>query len=161
MAQRLRAPIQQAAPRAAPAAVLGGLIFVAGLGLGGCVSLPANPFAQPPVDMTSPIAADIKKANPPGAPYPTFAQIPDVPQDVRPATAWTRNIYDTLRLRRQMQALAVLYPQTLTDTDAFAEANKKKAVAPVPPAEPAAETAKANKFAKDQRERAKAPSPVN
>ena len=154
------APFQPIAPRAVSVAVLGGLIAVSAVGLSGCADLPKYPFAQPPVDVASPIADDIRKANAAGAPYPTFAQVPDLPQDLRPTTAWTRNIYDTLRLRRQMQALAVLYPQTLADSDAFANAGKLKAQAPAAPAA-AVQSAKADQFAKDQRERAKAPSPVN
>jgi hypothetical protein len=141
--------------RAAPGMALAGL-----LGLGGCAQLPTYPFAQPPIDVTSPIAEELRQSNPAHAPYPSFLQVPDVPQDVRPATAWTRNIYNTLRLRRQMRALEVLYPQTLTDSQGFLDENKKKAMAPMTPAEAAAQSDQTNAFAKGQRDRAKAPSPV-
>ena len=62
-------------------AIRAAAIAVGGLGLAGCAQLPTYPFAQPSVDVTSPIAEDIRKANPAGAPYPTVAQVPDLPQD--------------------------------------------------------------------------------
>jgi hypothetical protein len=110
--------------------------------------------------VTSPIAEELRQTNPAGAPYPSFRQVPDLPQDLRPTRAWTRNIYDTLRLRRQNRALEVLYPQTLSDPQGFIDDNKKKALAPVTPAQAAAQSDQTNAFAKDQRDRAKAPSPA-
>jgi hypothetical protein len=146
--------------RPAPFAALAGAMALAGLGLGGCGHIPNYPFYQPPVDVTSPIAADIRKTNPATAPYPSFLSLPPQPQDIRPATAWTRNIYNTLRLRRQQQAMAVLYPQSLYGTEAFAKEERSKAAAPITPAQAAAQTDKTAQFAKDQRDRAKAPSPA-
>jgi len=126
------------------------------------VNLPSGgPFAEPPVDVTSPLAADIGKSNPATAPYPTFLSVPQRPQDIRPVTAWTRNIYNTLRLRRQMQAMEVLYPQELYGAEAFAKQAREQAATPILPSEAAAQTDKSNQFAKAQRDRAKAPSPVN
>ncbi|MDB5458997.1 MAG: hypothetical protein JWO72_738 [Caulobacteraceae bacterium] len=159
MADALARSFRRTLSRAAPGAALAGVLALGGIGLGGCVQL-NYPFAQPPVDVTSPIAEDLRKANPAGAPYPSFLQVPEVPQDVRPTTAWTRNIYNTLRLRRQMRAMAVIYPQTLKDPEGFLQDNKKKALAPLTPAEAAAQSDKTDQFAKDLRDRAKAPSPA-
>jgi hypothetical protein len=128
------------------------------LALGGCANLPSGPFAQPPADVTSPIAAELRAANPAGAPYPSFLQVPEAPQDVRPTTAWTRNIYNTLRLRRQMRAVAVMYPQSLYGAEAFAKEARSKAAPPVTPAEAAAQTAKTQRDAKALRDQAKAPA---
>ena len=86
--------------------------------------------------------------------------MPSVPQDVRPVTAWTRNIYNTLRERRQSQALEVVYPQSLYGAQAFAEEQRLKAAPPITPAQAAAQTDATAKFAKAQRDRAKAPSPA-
>ncbi len=140
--------------------MLAGSLALAGLGLGACADLPKYPFAQPPVDVTSPLAEDLRQVNPTNAAYPSFRQVPDMPTDVRPATAWTRNIYNTLRLRRQMQAQQVLYPQSLYGTEAFAQEERNKAAAPLTPAQAAANADKTAAFAKSQRDRAKAPSPA-
>jgi hypothetical protein len=113
------------------------------------------------VDVTSPLAADMSRINPPDAPYPSFLQVPSQPRDIRPATAWTRNIYNTLRLRRLLRAQAVLNPQSLYGAEAFAKTARQDAATPVTEAEAAAQADKSNKFARDLRDRAKAPSPVN
>ncbi len=128
---------------------------------GGCAHLPSGPFPQPPVDVTSPLAAQIRQVNPPSAPYPSFLSVPSRPQDVRPATAWTRNIYNTIRLRRQMRALALLNPQELYGAEAFAKQARQQVAAPMSPEEAAAQSEKSNRLAKELRDRAKAPSPVN
>ncbi len=142
--------------RTALIATLGGAVA-----LGGCGHLPTGPFPQPQADVTSPIAADLRAANPAGAPYPSFLQVPPAPQDVRPVTAWTRNIYNTLRLRRQLRAQAVLNPQSLYGAEAFAKDARLTAAAPITPAEAAAQTDKTNRDAKALRDRATAPSPAH
>lgn len=122
--------------------------------LAGCVDLPAKVFTPPPVDLTSPIAKDVQAASAANRPYPKFADVPPIPPpDIRPASAWSVNIYDTLELRREQQALAMLYPQTLFNTEGFAQTNKARAVAP-----PAPGTSQSEDYAKAQRERAKPPS---
>ena len=145
--------------RVRPAAVAAAAA-VACLGLGACANLPEGPFAAPPVDLTSPVAADIQKLDPKHAAYPSFLGIPPQPDDVRPASAWTRNIFDTLRTRRETQALVVVYPQTLYGAEAFAQENKAKAAPPITPAEAAAQTDRTSAFAKAQKARAKPPSPA-
>lgn len=146
--------------RPASLAALAGGVALGGLGLAGCVNAPSYPFYEPPVDVTSPLAAEIRKSGAANQPYPSFLSVPPVPQDVRPLSAWTRNIYNTLRERRQSQALEVLYPQSLYGAEAFAQEQRLKAAPPLTPAEAAALSAKTAKFAKDQRDRAKAPSPA-
>jgi hypothetical protein len=130
------------------------------LGRGACANLPEGPFAPPPVDVTSPIAADIQKLDPKHAAYPSFLGIPPQPDDVRPASAWTRNIFDTLRTRREAQAQVVVYPQTLYGAEAFAQEAKAKAAPPISPAEATAQADKTSAFAKAQKARAKPPSPA-
>jgi hypothetical protein len=132
--------------------------LVAACGLSACISAPKLAFAPPPIDPTSPIAKDIQAASDADLPYPRWADVPPgPPTDIRPATAWTRNIYDTLRLRREQEALAVLYPQTLFNADAFANTAKAQAVPPTPEQSAAQSEAKA----KALRERATPPSPAN
>jgi hypothetical protein len=124
--------------------------------LSGCVDLPSYVFKPPPVALTSPIAQDIQAASAAKGAYPKFSETPpSPPPDIRPGSAWSNNIYDTLQLRREQEALAALYPQTLFDTEGFAEANRAKAVAPPPPAV----AIQTEAYAKAQRERATPPSP--
>ncbi len=114
-------------------------------------------FPPPPVDLTSPIAEDVKAASAANGAYPRFADIPPTaPTDIRPASAWTRNIYDTLRLRREQDALAALYPETDHNTEAFAAAERSKATPP--PSPEIARAAATAESAKIVRERAKTPS---
>jgi hypothetical protein len=135
--------------RLAPAAALA-------CALAGCVDLPGMVFTPPPVELTSPIAKEVQAASAANRPYPKFADVPPIaPPDIRPASAWSRNIYDTLQLRRQQQALAAIYPQTLFGTEDFAQTNQAKAT---PPAAPSA--SQTDDYAKTQRERAKPPSPA-
>jgi hypothetical protein len=139
--------------RSAPAAALACALVCS---LGGCVDLPSLVFQPPPVDLTSPIAKDVQAASAVKRPYPKFADVPPIPPpDIRPASAWSQNTYDTLLMRRQQQALLALYPQTLFDTEGFAETNRAKAVAPPAPAATASED-----YAKAQRGRATPPSPA-
>jgi hypothetical protein len=122
-----------------------------------CVDIPSYVFSPPRIDPTSPIIKDVQAASDANRPYPKFADVPPgAPTDIRPASAWSRNIYDTLQLRRQQQALEALYPQTLTNTQAWADAEKAKAVAPPPPGSSGTED-----YAKAQRDRAKLPSPAS
>jgi hypothetical protein len=130
------------------------------LGLGACANLPTGPFAPPPLDVTSPVAADIQKMDTQHAAYPSFLNIPPQPTDLRPASAWNRNIFDTLRSRREAQAQVVVYPQTLYGAEAFAKDNKAKAAPPISPAEAAAQADKTSAFAKTQKARATPPSPA-
>jgi hypothetical protein len=125
--------------------------------LGACVDLPKLAFSPPPIDLTSPIAKDVDAASKADKPYPKFADVPPgAPTDIRPASAWSRNIYDTLRLRREQQALEALYPQTLSGSEAWADAQKARAVPPPPPGGSQTED-----YAKTQRDRAKPPSPAS
>ena len=154
MANTKEAEVFQTATRAlrfAPAVALA-------CALGGCVDLPKLVFSPPPVDLTSPIAKDVLAASDAKRAYPKFADVPPTaPTDIRPVSAWSRNIYDTLQLRREQQALEALNPQTLFDTEAWA--NEQKAYATAPPPPPSA--SQTEDYAKAQRERAKPPSPAS
>jgi hypothetical protein len=139
---------------------VGGFAAVAATCALGACSLPDMVFQPPPVDLTSPVAKEVAEASRANSPYPRFRDMPEAPKDIRPVSAWTHNVYNVLRLRRQMQAMAELYPQTLHDTDAFAVAERAKVEMPVSPAAAAAKATETAHFAASQRERAKAPSPT-
>jgi hypothetical protein len=132
-----------------------------GLGLlGGCTGLTNKVFPEPSMAVRSPLAAEVKKADLAHAGYPAFFNIPDKPTDIRPTSAWTRNIYNTLRLRRQNLALEALYPQTLYGASAFAQEQRARAAPPLTPAEAAALADRTAAFAKEGRARATPPSPA-
>ena len=147
------------ATRSARPAGLAVVLTAAAL-LSGCVSLPGNIFTPPPPDVASPLAEDIRKLDVQDAAYPSWLQVPSQPTDVRPGSAWTRNIYNTLRLRREIQAIVVVYPQSLYGAQAFAQESRAYVVPPVPPAQAAAQADQTAAFAKTGRARAKPPSPV-
>ncbi len=159
MADAFVRSFRRTSSRTAALGALAGSLVLAGFGLGGCAT-PSYPFAQPVADVTSPLAEELSKVNRADATYPSFVSMPEAPQDVRPATAWTRNVFDTLRTRRETQGMSVIYPQTLYGTEAFAKEERSKAEALPTHAEAAALSDKTAKFAKDQRDRAKAPSPA-
>lgn len=146
MVQRVATTAGRFAPVAAAACLLSA-----------CVDLPSLVFSPPPVDLTSPIAKDVDAASKANKPYPRFADVPPgAPTDIRPPSAWSRNIYDTLRLRREQEVLESLYPQTLSGTEAWADMEKARAVPPPPPGGSQTED-----YAKTQRDRAKPPSPAS
>ena len=133
---------------------------LAAAALAGCAYLPGRPFVPPPADVASPLAADIDRMNLKGATYPSFIDVPNLPTDVRPVTAWTRNIYNVLRTRREMQAIVVLDPQSLYGAEAFAQEGRAYAAPPPASIEPTVQPSKTAAFATQGHERAKPPSPA-
>ena len=146
------------ATRAARPAALA--VLTAAALLSGCVSLPDKLFTPPPPDVASPLAADIRKLDVENAAYPSWLQVPSQPTDVRPGSAWTRNIYNTLRLRRETQAIVVVFPQSLYGAQPFPQEGRAYVVPPASPAQAAALADQTAAFAKTGRARAKPPSPA-
>lgn len=133
---------------------------VAALCVGGCNTLARNNYFLPGgVDQSSAVASQIGAAEHGEGPFPTFAEIPAIPNDVRPLSAWRATISETLAAKYQAEAEIQRNPWTLTDTpESFAEATRAK----IPPAEaipPTDATAEAEAFAASLRGRAKAPPP--
>lgn len=97
------------------------LCAAAGLTLSACVSVPyVEPYAEAPVDPSSPAAAAIQaQAVQPGA-WPTFEGIPEMPTDLRTDEGW-RLAVNTIEGDREalLQATAPS-AWSLHDTDAFA-----------------------------------------
>lgn len=135
------------------------LLCAAGaLVLASCAGLPeAGPFVDATIDPRSPAAAAVaREAAAPGA-YPTFADIPPVPTDVRSPAQW-RQAVDALTGERQA-LLANTAPATfsLHDTDAFA-ARMRAAVNVQPGDVPTeAQMAETEAFARRMRQRATPP----
>jgi hypothetical protein len=134
----------------------GAAMACAGL-VSGCASMPKlHGYAEEaPVDISSPVAADVKAAMKHPGPYPRFADIPKLPRDVRPASAWNRAVRateaDKMRLERETAALAAKQ----VDTEAFARAARNAVAAPA--VEAPQTKADTEAYARALRERVKPP----
>jgi hypothetical protein len=131
---------------------------------GGCASACAmagdhNPFNFGAINQASPAVADIHAAEHAPGPYPRFADVPAVPKDVRPVSAWKASVYDLWAVKTQTEAEAAAIPFTLVvgDGEGWAQVEQSKipAVEMVGPA--ADEAASAEAYAQAQRERATPP----
>lgn len=121
-----------------PTALLAvGAIALAGLGLGAC-SVLQTAVGPLKYDQSSPAAGAIATTSVKGQPYPSFLDVPSQPSDVRPISAWNRNIFDTLAARRQVDAYQVAFPQTLYGAEAFAQQSRIEATPPPSPDAPQA-----------------------
>jgi hypothetical protein len=146
-------------PNRLSAFVAAGTIALAGLGLGAC-GVARTAFGPLQYDKSSPAAGAIATTDVSKQAYPSFLQVPSQPDDVRPTSAWNRNIFDTLAARRQMEAFQVTFPQTLYGAEAFAQESRALAAPPLTPAEVEAQADKSKAFAAEGRARAKPPSPA-
>jgi hypothetical protein len=133
---------------------------LAAVGLGAC-SVTRTAFGPLQYDTTSPAAPAIASTDVSKQPFPSLLQVPSQPDDVRPISAWNRNIFDTLAARRQMEAFQLVYPQTFYGGEAFAQQARIDAKPPVPPEDAQTQADKAAAIAKDSRARATPPSPAH
>jgi hypothetical protein len=134
-------------------------IAFAAMGLGGC-SVTRTAFGPLQYDKSSPAAGAIATTDVSQQPYPSMLQVPPQPDDVRPTSAWSRNIFDLLADRRQMDAFQVVYPQTFYGAEAFAQQARAEAQPPLTSEETKALGDKTQTFVKEGRERATPPSPA-
>ncbi len=111
-------------------------------------------------DKTSPAAPAIASTSVKGVAYPSLINVPSQPTDVRPVTAWNRNIFDTLNARRQMEGFVVAYPQSLYGAEAYAQDGQALGAPPLTEAEAAAMSEQSIAFAKEGKARATPPSPA-
>lgn len=90
------------------------------------------------------------------APYPTFAQIPPLPTDVRTIAAWKASVISIKAEGAQLAEAAAAEPWTLGDTDNWA-ARQRAEAAPPPPVTAASSEADTEAFAAAMRARAMPP----
>jgi hypothetical protein len=122
------------------------LALVAGASLGGCINLAKNNYFLPGgVDTRSPVAGQVQAAQHAPGPMPKFTQIPPMPTDIRPMSAWRASVGEVKAQKRQVDAAARTYPFALHDTEAFAQAARSR----IPPNQAAAPTDDATKAAED------------
>jgi hypothetical protein len=130
------------------------LCLGAGAALSGCA--PGNPFATGPVDPSSPVAAEVTKAVRSNRAYPTFAQIPPAPTDVRPVEGWASAVGDVKSARADLDRQTAPQTWTLQRTEAFA-ASAQAAVGQDDG--PAAREGDTEAFTRRSQERATPPPP--
>jgi hypothetical protein len=139
------------APRRAMAARL---LACASLGacLAGCVG---NPFNEAKVDPTSPVAGEVDRLARANKDYPSFSEIPQVPNDVRPLRLYGQAARQVTQVREQLERETAPETWTLQNTGAFAD-SARAAAGPELPATAGGDTAA---FAEDLRRRATPPPP--
>jgi len=99
----------------------------------------------------------IAAASKPG-PYPSFNDIPRVPTDVRPSSAWLQASNETQAARAELASQVAALPAPPTDTEAFSAALQARLGGAVQPVAPDA-AAQAAAYARALRARATPPPP--
>jgi hypothetical protein len=103
-----------------------GLVVLAGLAVGaaGC-STPgrAAPTALT-ADPNSQVVKDVLYATAHPGPYPKFADIPKIPTDVPPASAWRTDVADLQQRELKLESQVAALPPVEADTEPFAARNR-------------------------------------
>lgn len=120
--------------------------------LGGCIG---NPFKDAKIDPASPVAPEVAKLSRENGKQPTFASIPNVPKDIRPAPQYGREAGRLAAAGEALERATAPETWTLQGTDAFAATALKQAG----PAIEAPVAGDSEAFARAQRERATPPPP--
>ena len=131
-------------------AALGCLVLAAGLS--GCA---ASVFTPAKLDSTSAAADQITALTSASKTYPTFADIPPPPADVRPDRAWGKAAAEVEADGQALAAATAPGTWTLSGTDTFAS----RAQAAAGPGVEGSTTAATEAFAKQARQRATPPPP--
>lgn len=132
-------------------------IVCAALSLGAC-SVARTAFGPLQYDKASPAAGAIASTSVRNRAYPSFLDVPSQPDDVRPISAWNRNIFDTIAARRVNEAYQVSNPQSLYGAEAFAQEGQAQAAPPLSADQVQALSDQSTAFAKEGQARAKRPS---
>lgn len=138
--------------RAARLPLMLGAACGAGALMSGCV---ANPFTDAPVDPASPIAAEVARVAKTNRDYPSFRDIPAVPNDLRPVGLYGREAEAVKLAGAQLIRDTAPETWTLQGSEAFASEARRDAGPEFAP--PSAQDSDA--FARELRERATPPPP--
>lgn len=123
--------------------------------LSGCVT---SPIASAKVDPNSPIAAEVEKLASQDHDFPSFNEIPPTPTDLRPAKVYGQRAEKVVAARDRLQAATAPNTWTLTgNTTAFAAGARRAAGPDIGPTTGADTEA----FANAVRKRATPPPPAN
>ena len=138
--------------RPAATAARGLAVAAAGALVCGCVG---NPFAEAQVDPRSPVAAEVARAARTSTDFPSFAEIPVVPTDVRPIRMYGDAAREVELVRAELERATAPGTWTLQNTEAFAERARRDVGPEIAPAEPRDTEA----YADELRRRATPPPP--
>ncbi len=120
----------------------------------GCASLPDPvPLGETPVTGDSPIAREVTAAAAQPQPFPTWADIPKRPGDLRDADGWRLAVNDIKATGGATRAEAAAFLARAQDTDAFVEEARREATPPPAVTTPSDTEA----FLRDMRARATPP----
>jgi hypothetical protein len=127
------------------------------LGAGGLMAAcVGNPLAEAQVNPASPVAAEVAKAAHANPDFPSFNEIPPVPNDVRPLRLYGQEANDLKLAAAELERATAPGTWALTgDTEAFAA----RARTEVGPDLPAANPADTEAYANELRKRATPPPP--
>lgn len=109
------------------------------------------------IDGPSAVARDVAYAAKHPGPYPRFIDIPNIPTDIRPASAWRQAVMELQGQKAALDREAADLPPPLTDTERYAADSRGRAAADpadIPPPDAAQQT---EAYAKSLRERATPP----
>jgi hypothetical protein len=120
--------------------------------LSGCAGAP---FADARIDPDSPVAGDVARLSRPDGRFPTFADIPRPPGDLRPVAQYGQDAALVLAAGEAVVQATAPETWTLDGTDAFAERARQDVGPELEPPNPA----DAEAFARELRERATPPPP--
>jgi len=123
--------------------------------LNNCASI--NPFATTPVDKSSKAAAEITAKARSSTTYPTFADIPPAPKDVRPVQAWGPAASAVTTAGQQLEQATAPSTWSLNDTQTFA--TRAKGSTSDDAAGVSSTVADTEAFARQARQRATPPPP--
>lgn len=135
------------------------LLAGAAMTVTGCAAVAElEPGATAPVDAQSPAAQAVVEAAKTPGPWPTFAGIPEIPQDVRDSAGWQAAV-DAQRAEGEATLAATASDTwSLTATEAFARRAQQDIDAIAVHAPTAAEIAESEAYARALRQRATPPS---
>jgi hypothetical protein len=133
---------------------LAAALTLIGAGLAGPVA--AQPTLSPPPVHPNPATQHAIAEASKNAPYPTFAQIPPLPTDVRSIVAWKASVLSLKAEGAQLAEMAAAEPWTLGDTEGWADRERAEAAPPPPITTPSSE-ADTEAFAAAMRARAMPP----
>ncbi len=126
--------------------------------LAGCALLAScagSPFKDVKVDPASPVAPDVARITRQPSKFPTFADIPKPPTDIRPLAQYGRDAAGVLAAGEALERATAPGTWTLEGTDDFATKARRDAGPQLEPPKPG----EAEAFARELRERATPPPP--
>lgn len=132
-----------------------GLVVVAAAGMAACVSRAGLESSAAPVDPNSRIGQAMIEAMRNPGPYPKFSDIPKVPADMAAPAPFAEVVAPLVAQRTALAAEVASSPQASPAQTEVDAARLRALVAIEPP--PADATARAEAWARSQRDRAKPP----